>query len=207
MNTLTQVSPNKPSVSSRESQCEVVLLTNVGHFNEDWVRIYIEPNNAYSECGGRITVNIGDDYIGSHFFSHCGTKTFRGFIGKVGYDYLINKLFQTKNYIDVESGEELIESLFKNEMFYKIKDARCSGLVSKDELRELYEDIKDREFRDIDQLSFMIDSDAFETMSKIFNEDWYYDGYFKKRNQIYNRQKEVIQAVIDHFALEQGGVA
>lgn len=207
MNTLTQVSPNKPSVSSRESQCEVVLLTNVGHFNEDWVRIYIEPNNAYSECGGRITVNIGDDYIGSHFFSHCGTKTFRRFIGKVGYDYLINKLFQTQNWIDVESGDELFQSLLDNEILYRVKDARASGWVSKDELRELYEELKDREFRDIGELSNMLGSSECETMAKMFNDDWFYDGNFKKRNRVYNRQKEVIQAVIDHFALEQGGAA
>lgn len=207
MNTLTQVSPNKPPVSSRESQCEVVLLTNVGHFNEDWVRIYIEPNNAYSECGGRITVNIGDDYIGSHFFSHCGTKTFRGFIGKVGYDYLINKLFQTQNWIDVESGDELFQSLLDNEILYRVKDARASGWVSKDELRELYEELKDREFRDIGELSNMLGSSECETMAKMFNDDWFYDGNFKKRNRVYNRQKEVIQAVIDHFALEQGGAA
>ena len=182
------------------SQCEAVLLTQIGQFNEDWVRVYLEPSNAYSECGGRITVNIGDDHIGSHFFSHCGTKTFKEFIGKVGYDYLIGKLFQTQNHIDVQSGEELFQSLIDNEMLYRVKDARSSGLVSKDDLRELYEDLKDREFRDTGELSCMVDSDAFETMSKIFNEDWYYDGNFKKRNRIYDRQKEVIQTVISHFS-------
>lgn len=185
-----------------ESQCKVVLLTGIGQFQEDWAKVYIEPNNAYSDCGGRITINISDDHIGSYFFSHCGTETFEQFIGKVGYDYLINKLFQTQNYIDVQNGEELFESLIKNEMFHRVKEARSSGLVDKDELRYLYDDLKDRDFRDIDELSNMLRSNEFETMSKIFNEDWYYDGYFKKRNHVYDRQKKVIQAVIDHFKSE-----
>lgn len=182
-----------------ESQCKIVLLTGIGQFQEDWAKVYIEPNNAYSDCGGRITVNIGDDYIGSHFFSHCGTETFEQFIGKVGYDYLINKLFQTENYIDVENGEELFESLIKNKMFYRVKEARSSGLVDKDELRYLYDDLKDRDFRDIGELSNMLGSDEFKTMSKIFNEDWYYDGCFKKSNRVYDRQKAVVQSIIDHF--------
>lgn len=185
-----------------ESQCKIVLLTGIGQFQEDWAKVYIEPNNAYSDCGGRITVNIGDDHIGSYFFSHCGTETFEQFIGKVGYDYLINKLFQTQNYIDVQDGEELFKSLIENEIFYRVKDARSSGLVDKDELRYLYDDLKYRDFRDIGELSNMLGSDEFETMSKIFNKDWYYEGYFKKRNNVYDRQKKVIQAVIDHFKSE-----
>lgn len=187
-----------------EQQIQVVLLTNIGAHQEDWAKVYIEPNSTHSDCGGRITVNIGGDYIGSYFFSHCGTETFEQFIGKVGYSYLINKLFQTQNYIDVQSGEELLQSLIDNEMLYRIKDARSSGTVDKEDLRDLYDDLKDRDFRDIGELSHMLGSDEFETMSKIFNEDWYYDGNFKKRNRIYDRQKEVIQAVIDHF---KGGAA
>ncbi|WP_180082586.1 hypothetical protein [Acinetobacter sp. YH12123] len=188
-----------------EQQIKVTLLTNIGDYQEDWVKVYIEPNNAYSDCGGRITVNIGDDHIGSHFFSHCGTETFEQFIGKVGYDYLINKLFQTQNWIDVESGDELFQSLLDNEILYRVKDARASGWVSKDELRELYEELKDREFRDIGELSNMLGSSECETMAKMFNDDWFYDGNFKKRNRVYDRQKAAIQAVIDHFGAVLGG--
>jgi len=189
-------------MKSTKSICTATLLTNIGDYQEDWVKVYIEPNNAYSDCGGRITVNIGDDYIGSYFFSNCGTETFEQFIGKVGYDYLINKLFQTQNYIDVESGDELFQSLLDNEILYRVKDARTSGLVSKNGLRELYEELKDREFRDIGELLNMLDSSECETMAMMFNDEWFYNGNFKKRNRVYDRQKAAILAVIDHFGSE-----
>lgn len=180
---------------------EKITLTKLGEYKGDWAFVYIEPNNAYSDCGGRITVNIGDDYIGSYFFSNCGTETFEQFIARLDPSYLINKLFQTAQNIDVESGNELFECIVKNDMLWMIKLAR-NNTISKDELRELYEELKEHEFRDIGELSYLIDSDAYETMSKIFCDDWYYDGGFKKPNQIYERQKNVIQAVISHFKNE-----
>lgn len=182
-----------------EQSIKVVVLSKVGKYKDDWVKIYVEPNNAYSECGGRITVNIGDDHIGSHFFSHCGTKTFEHFLGKVSSDYLINKLFQTDQDIDVESSEELLQSLIENNMLHYVKTARISEEVSKEELRELYEAIKDLGFRDIGELSNMLDSDAYKTMSNIFGEDWFYERSFKKNNHIYERQACAIQSVINHF--------
>lgn len=182
---------------------EKITLTKLGQYHDDWAFVYIEPNNAYSDCGGRITVNIGDDYIGSYLFTHCGTKTFEQFIGKLSADYLINKLFQTEKNIDVESVDELFESLVVNANLWMVKHARNENIITKDELRELYENLKLHEFRDIGELSHMIDSDSYETMSKIFCDDWYYSGFFNKPNYIYERQENAIQAVITHF---KGGV-
>ncbi|MFW2076557.1 hypothetical protein ACG94X_02335 [Acinetobacter sp. ULE_I010] len=181
---------------------EKITLTKIGKYKDDWVFVYIEPNDAHSKCGGRITVNIGDDYIGSYFFSHCGTETFEQFLAKVNPDYLINKLFQTKEDLDVESGSELFESLVKNDMLWMVKHARNENNITKDELRELYEGLKEHAFRDIGELSYMIDSDSYETMSKIFSDDWFYNGGFTKSNHVYERQENVIQAVIAHFKNE-----
>lgn len=180
------------------NQAEIILITQIGEWQDDWIKVYLEPNNIHSGCGGRITVNIGDDHTGSHFFSHCGTKTFEGFIGNTNYDYLINKLFQTKKWIDVESGHELFESIVPNDLLGSIREARHSGVVDKEELRFLYEDLKEHEFRDIGELFNMLESPERLTMTKIFGDDWYYDGRFKKQNRVYARQKLAVQAVIDY---------
>lgn len=186
-------------MKTQESQCEVIVLSKLGEYQEDWAKVYIEPNNAYSDCGGRITVNIGDDHIGSHFFSHCGTKTFKQFIAKCDYDYLIKKIFGTKDSIDVESGDELIQSILSEDWLRRVKEARHSGGIDKSDLRDLYDQIKELEFRDIGELSYMLGSDEYDTMSKIFGDEWFYDNCFKKENPIYARQQSIVESIVQHF--------
>lgn len=45
---------------------EKFTFNNLGENHNGWAAIYIEPNNNYSKCGGRITV-IFEDYIGTAF--------------------------------------------------------------------------------------------------------------------------------------------
>lgn len=45
---------------------EKLTFKNLGKHQDQWATIYIEPNNTYSECGGRIIV-ILEDYVGTAF--------------------------------------------------------------------------------------------------------------------------------------------
>lgn len=165
--------------------------------NEMWVKVYFEPDTRWSIGGGRITVNIGDDYIGSHFFSHVSDQTFKDFIGNCGTDYLVSKVFKSKQWVCVQDGEELIECIAR-EHLDRVKQARYSG-ITKEELRELYDDINSREFPDIGNLWNQLDSDSCDTMASIFGQDWYYDHSFKKIDHHYKNQLSAIERIQAHL--------
>lgn len=168
-----------------------VLQLNIN--SENWARVYLEPDSRWSAGGGRITVNLGDDYLGSHFFSHVGNGTFTDFIANCGSDYLVNKLFQTETWIPVEDHDELFECIAREHMD-KVRQARDSS-ISKEDLRDLYEDLYGRGFVSMFDLSNQLDQSSRDTMDAIFGEDWWYEDPFKKRNFKYDWHLKCIKAI------------
>ncbi|MDR8274439.1 hypothetical protein FPK74_24475, partial [Acinetobacter baumannii] len=72
--------------------------------------------------------------------------------------YLLNKLFpKVEKWVDVEDGNEVIEYIAINKLS-ELKDGRSSGAISKKDLRNFYEHLKEIEFECFsnffDQLTF-----------------------------------------------------
>ncbi|MFH3722018.1 hypothetical protein WAI01_22170, partial [Acinetobacter baumannii] len=60
--------------------------------------------------------------------------------------YLLNKLFpKVEKWVDVEDGNEVIEYIAINKLS-ELKDGRSSGAISKKDLRNFYEHLKEIEF-------------------------------------------------------------
>ncbi|OCY21839.1 hypothetical protein BFR69_04250 [Acinetobacter pittii] len=182
---------------------EKITIKNLGKHQEDWATIYIEPNNTYSECGGRITV-ILEDYIGTAFFSHCGTKTFQEFIAKTNSGYLMNKLFNQNNQIPdsifIEDGDAILE-LINREKKEEIKLAREYGdeSLSKEALRSLRDALSGEQFDTAGELYRHLDSDEQETMDSLFGEEWGFDSSLKKENPKYIYVKSIVDSIIAEF--------
>ncbi|MFX9209156.1 hypothetical protein ABTN67_22600, partial [Acinetobacter baumannii] len=71
---------------------------------------------------------------------------------------LLNKLFpKVEKWVDVEDGNEVIEYIAINKLS-ELKDGRSSGAISKKDLRNFYEHLKEIEFECFsnffDQLTF-----------------------------------------------------
>ncbi len=172
---------------------EKFTFNNLGKHQNGWATVYIEANNTFSKCGGRITV-IFEDYIGTAFFSHCGTNTFEEFIAKTSSGYLMNKLFNKNNQIPdsifIENGDEIIE-LIEREKHGEIKLAREYGdnSLSKDALRSLRNALSGEQFDTAGELYRHLDDDEQETMDSLFGEEWGFDSSLKKeKSELYSRQ-------------------
>ncbi|HHX4941215.1 hypothetical protein [Acinetobacter baumannii] len=178
-------------------------FNNLGENQNGWAAIYIEPNNNYSKCGGRITV-IFEDYIGTAFFSHCGTNTFIEFIAKTSSGYLMNKLFNQNNQIPdsifIEDGDEIIE-LIDREKKEEIKLGREYGDISlsKDALRSLRNALSGEQFDTAGELYRHLDGDEQETMDSLFGEEWGFDSSLKKENPKYIHVKSMVDSIIAEF--------
>lgn len=184
-------------MKTNNNPIEVLELSGLGEYGEDWARVYLEENNRYSDCGGRITVNIGDQYLGSCFFSHCGRENFKAFIGQCGYDYLIGKLFKTESYISMESGEEMIKFAFNNTQIKEtIKEQRATGELTRKKLRDLYDNFAACEYGGPGRVAEDMVQAEFDTACQVFGCDWFYDGTFTKPNPLYAYHKSIIKAVI-----------
>lgn len=170
-----------------------IQVLQLNTHRDNWARVYLEPNNQWSEGGGRITVNLGDDYIGSHFFSHVSGNSFDDFIANCGTDYLVHKLFKTNFFIPVTDTTELFECISR-EYIDVIKQAR-SSVVSKEQLRYLYEDVCGRDFVSMFDLSNQLDRSCCDTMNAIFGDDWWFEEPFKKRNDVYDWQLQSIKII------------
>lgn len=175
-----------------------VIDLRIGH--DSWAKVYLEPDCRWSQGGGRITVNIDDDHVGSHFFSHVASETLEDFISSCGEDYLVHKLFQTKQWVSVADSDELLECIAR-EHLDRVKQARYSGL-SKSKLRDLYEDLQGRGFHNLSELFHQLDSDSCDTMAAIFGDDWWYETLLTKTNHVYAWHLECIQAIQNHLKLK-----
>lgn len=178
------------------SQAEVLVMTNLTK-HENYVRVYFEPSNRYSEGGGTLTIALPDhDLIGQHFFSHVGNSTFKEFIAQSNSSYLIGELFKgIKSTLDIQDSNELFDWVGR-EGLYALKKARHSGEVSKAELRELYDDLGDRSFDRLSHLLYLMSQKSSETMIKIYGDDWYCDTHMCKPNHEYIWLKSVVDAVL-----------
>lgn len=176
---------------------EKITLSKVGKFNDDWMTVYLDPNDLYSAGGGRITV-ITSDYVGSAFFSHVGQPTFKEFIAQCDSDYLIRKLFKVNRWIPVENGEEFIEYIARNRLD-DVKEQRSTGAVTKAALRELYEVLKDSEFANTSHLLDILCKDENKTMETIFGDDWWYEMSPSKLNVIYEYLDSMLTQMTAEF--------
>ena len=176
---------------------EVAVLTGLGPYQEDWARVYLEKNDTYSAGGGRLTVNIADEHVGSYFFSHGNNDNFKAFVGNCNASYLIGKLFKTDYTVDMESGEEIIQFVFNHdELKAQIKEQRATGELTKKQLRDLYDNFAACECGGPGRVSEDMIQAEFDVACKVLGYDWWWDGMFAKPNPIYERQKYVMEAVI-----------
>ncbi|GAA5003490.1 hypothetical protein GCM10023206_07310 [Acinetobacter puyangensis] len=181
---------------------EKFSLKNIGKYQDDWALVYLDPDNTYSDCGGRITVILGD-YVGTAFFGHCGTKTFKEFIAQTNPSYLINKMFNGHNSIDedvfIESGDEILKRIYiKKDVIKELREYRDER-VSKDALRSLYNALFDQEFNHLEGLYRHLDSGEQNTLDALYGEEWSWGDSLKKSNPCYEYVESMIQAVINHF--------
>ena len=177
---------------------EKLSITKIGPYKSDWAIVYSDPNNTYSAGSGRLTVVMGD-YVGSAFFSHVGEPTFQKFIAQCDAGYLLRKLFpKTVRWIAVEDGEELIKAVWR-ERKDDLKELRSSGVISKKDLRELYDELKDCEFSSISHLYDLLDQKQLKTISSILGDDWWWDGVPSKVNQVYEYLESMLDGVILEF--------
>ncbi|SSP30586.1 MULTISPECIES: hypothetical protein [Acinetobacter calcoaceticus/baumannii complex] len=182
---------------------EKLTFKNLGKHQDDWAVVYLDPNNTYSKCGGRITVILGD-YVGSAFFSHCGTETFKQFIAKTHSHYLIGKLFNQNNEIEdsvfIEDGAEILELIYRDKKD-EIKQARAEGKesLSRDALRSLYNALYEEQFHTTDELYRHLDSDEQATMECLFGEEWIYGDALKKDNPKYLYVESMVSSIIAEF--------
>lgn len=176
---------------------EKITLTKIGPYKDDWAVIYVDPNNSYSEGGGRITIVTGD-YVGSAFFSHVSQPTLKAFIAQCDSDYLIRKLFKADQWIPVESGEEFIEYVAR-ERLDTVKERRSSGTVTKAELRELYDVLKSSEFSNTSHLYEILYKTEIATMESFFGDDWWFELNPCKINRCYTFLDSIISSVILEF--------
>lgn len=167
--------------------------------NADWISVSIEPFNKFSAGGGRITVNIGDDHIGSYFFSHGGPASFIEFISQTSPAYLEGKLFRTAWSRPMNSSDELLEWIKANGM-EKVKDARSSGLVSKKQLRSVYGHIVNQDsFEGVGELWRYMANDDCAVMDAIFGCDWYCSGEMSLPNELRKVRVDCVHEVISAF--------
>lgn len=177
---------------------EVVVLTGLGKYQEDWALVYLEPNNQYSDCGGRLTVNINDDYVGSHFFSHCGGDSFKAFVGRCGHDYLIGKLFKTDHDMELETGEEIIKFIFNHpDLKATIKEQRATDMLTKEQLRGLYDNIQNCEHGGANRIAEDMTQSEFNIAAQVFGDDWYWGGLFSTPNPLYAHHADIMKSVIE----------
>lgn len=175
-------------------QAEVLIMTNLTN-HEIYARVYFEPSNRYSEGGGTLTISIPDrDLIGRHFFSHVAQSSLKEFVAQCDSPYLIEKLFKIQPYLFIEDSSEFFDWV-RREGLERVKESRSSGMVSKEELRELYDDLGGRDFEGRSHFVDRMDSDLFNTMSKIYGDDWYYDLDISKPNPKYLNTEKIVTAI------------
>lgn len=176
---------------------EKITLSKICKYNDDWMTVYLDPNNLYSAGGGRITV-ITNDYVGSAFFSHVGQSTFKEFIAQCDSDYLNRKLFKVERWIPVENGEEFIEYISRNRID-AVKEQRQSGAVTKAELRSLYDELQSSEFTNTSHLFDILSINGRKTLEKIFGDSWWYELQPSKLNQKYIYLDSMLTHMVAEF--------
>lgn len=177
---------------------EKFVFQKIGEYKSDWALAYVDPNNLYSAGGGRLTVVLSS-FTGSAFFSHVGQPTFKEFIAQCHAPYLLNKLFpKVEKWVNVEDGNEVIEYIAINKLS-ELKDGRSSGAISKKDLRNFYEHLKEIEFECFsnffDQLTFKDRS----IMCELFGEDWLWESGPSKLNPDYVYLEKMLVDVISEF--------
>lgn len=183
-----------------------VILKNAGMYESDWAIVYLDPNSSFSAGGGRITV-ITEDRCGSYFFGHVGQPSFEEFIANTRPSYLMGKLFhEIKENIPAEDGQDIIDWIAKNGIS-ELKEARQSNTVSKEQVRELYEELSETGFDSVYNLSNVIDEDCLKTLFAIYGEDCLWSNGFKKKNISYEFMSSMINSVILELKKELCGEA
>ncbi|OTG87836.1 hypothetical protein [Acinetobacter sp. ANC 3813] len=169
----------------------------------DWITVIIEPCNKYSAGGGRITVNIGDDNQGSHFFPCVGPKTFIEFIAGVSSEYLEDRLFKSEWTRPLQTLGELMAWL-KTHKMSELKELRRKGLVSKERLRSVYDFLSRQEhFEGVGELWRYMDGDDCAVMEAICGDEWYYGETMCLPNEQRKKLLACVQQVINAFKTEQ----
>ncbi len=176
-------------------QVESFSIPNLGRHNCT-AHVYLEPNNSYSEGGGRINIAIPEyDVIGTHFFSHVGPDTLIEFIAGCDAPYLMGKLFKIESSIPLEDSNDVFEWVREQGM-EQLKEARHSGVVSKGELRKLHEFLNGRDFDSARHLVECLETDLFTTVSNIYGDDWYFELNLSKPNPHYQEVKRIMEGVL-----------
>lgn len=177
---------------------EKFVFNKIGEYKSDWALTYVDPNNSYSDGGGRLTV-ILSSYTGSAFFSHVGQPTFKEFIAQCDAAYLLKKLFpNVEKWVDVEEGEEVIEYIAINKLS-ELKEGRSSGEIEKKDLRNFYVHLKNIEFESISNLFDQITFRDRAIMCELFGEDWLWENRPTKLNTVYTYLETMLADVISEF--------
>jgi len=179
------------------SQATVLTISNLGRFNTT-AKVYLEPDNRYSQGGGRITISVPDyDLLGTHFFSHVGPDTFAEFIAQCDAHYLINKLFNVDKSIPFEDSDDVFKWV-RHEGMEQLKEARQGGMVHKGELRDLYEFLSGREFEGRCHLVDSLPENLFSVVSNIYGDDWFIELELSKPNPKYRNLVSIIEGTLKH---------
>lgn len=197
--TSSEIAANKRLPKEKSPELEKIVLTKIGPYQDHWATVYVDPNNTWSVGGGRLTV-VMDQHVGSAFFSHVSQPTFKAFIAQCDAGYLIHKLFhKVEKWIPVEDGEEMIAAIAREKLSH-IRECRASGEISKDALRELYDELKECSFDSMSHLYDFLDEDQRATMNVIFGTDeWWWHGEPTKLNQVYAYLESMLGSVIAEF--------
>jgi len=183
---------------------EKFIFNKIGEYKSDWAITYVDPNNTYSAGGGRLTVVLSS-YSGSAFFSHVGDPTFIEFVAQCDAPYLLKKLFpKVEKWVDVEEGVEVIEYIAINKLS-ELKEGRSSGEISKKDLRNFYEHLKDIEFECISSLFDQLTFKDRTIMCELFGEDWLWESGPTKINTVYKYLETMLADVISEFKKLNGG--
>lgn len=196
--TIKEAEANKRLPEEKAPTLEKMVITAIGPYKDHWAIVYIDPNSTYSQGGGRITIVL-DDISGSSFFSHVSNRTFKEFIAQCDEHYLLHKLFPKINETQpAQNGEEFLEWVGRCRLS-QLKEARHSGDISKEELRDAYNSISDLSFSDAGHLQDLLASDTLEVMTKIFGEDWWWESTPSKPNREYVHLEWMLKDVIAEF--------
>lgn len=187
----------KPNITQKTA--DVIVMTGLTQ-QGDYAKFYFESNPRYSPGGGTITMSFpARNLIGEYFFSHVAPDTLQKFIAGCDEGYLIDKLFpKLEEYVDLESGTEFFEWV-RREGLDELKEARHSGLVTKQELRSLYDTLKDREFSGMSHLCDLLYRGDINTLNKIYGDDWYFDRGIEKANFDYQWLYRVMGAALEQL--------
>ena len=161
----------------------------------DWLHVYLEDLGCFenSRHTGRLVLIVdGDSY--SNYWSHMA-KPLIDFTQNASNSYLIDKLTGGKVTAWVDAtGDDL-----KSEIFKEIVSQRKSDDLSKEDAREIYDEL---EWRDLENLGAEADF-----LSRVYGEEWW-TGLPKVESRDYTHFSKVVDLLKDGLAqhvANQGG--